>query len=95
LTRALVLSRTSVLSSEHFALDAVHGLGAPEESEPVDLSVAATIRAHVEHVLASSGGNKTQAARILKISRQRLDRILNREDGEDIVAERTSGRSES
>jgi len=95
LTRALVLSRTSVLSSEHFALDAVHGLGAPEVSEPADLSVAATIRAHVERVLASSGGNKTQAARILKISRQRLDRILNREDGEDIVAEHTSGRSES
>ena len=41
-----------------------------------DDSLDAATRAHVHRVLARAGGNKRQAARILGISRPRLDRIL-------------------
>jgi two-component system, NtrC family, response regulator AtoC len=94
LTRALVLARTPALSREHFALDASKRLTVPTPDDADDLSVAAVVRAHVERMLASSGGNKTQASRVLKISRQRLDRILNREEGE-AGPDRTSDSSES
>jgi two-component system response regulator HydG len=95
LTRALVLARTPALSREHFALDARERLMAPVPNDTEDLSVAGLVRAHVERVLAASGGNKTQASRVLKISRQRLDRILNRVDDETNGADRTDERGET
>jgi DNA-binding NtrC family response regulator len=86
LTRALVLSRTTALSPELFALDPRSRLavspGVSVGEGPADLSVSATIHAHAVRVLNATGGNKTQAARLLEISRQRLDRILKREDDE-------------
>jgi DNA-binding NtrC family response regulator len=94
LTRALVLSRTPALSAEHFALDARSRFAAAPSDSAVDLSVAATVRAHVERVLGATGGNKTQASRLLDISRQRLDRILKRED-DDSGANYTDTRSET
>jgi transcriptional regulator with GAF, ATPase, and Fis domain len=35
-------------------------------------------RAHVEHVMAATGGKKAEAARLLAVSRPRLDRLLKR-----------------
>ncbi|HYV98282.1 MAG TPA: sigma-54 dependent transcriptional regulator [Gemmatimonadaceae bacterium] len=92
LTRALVLARTPVLSPDTIAIDAGQRLAT---AAPVaeDETLGAAVRAHVERVLAAHGGNKTQAARVLEISRQRLDRILNRED--DDGAERNGGRNKA
>jgi two-component system response regulator AtoC len=94
LTRALVLARTPALSREHFALDGELLAGAkPATLESDDVSLSSIVRAHVERVLASAGGNKTHAARLLRISRQRLDRILNRDDEEANGADRTDERN--
>ena len=92
LTRALVLSRTLALSHELFALDPRSRLALSPDEGSEDLSVSATIHAHVVRVLNATGGNKTQAAKLLEISRQRLDRILKRED-DDGGANRTAERS--
>jgi len=93
LTRALVLARTPVLSPDTIVVDAGQRLAAAVDGVAVDASLSAAVRAHVERVLAAHGGNKSQAARVLEISRQRLDRILNRED--DDAAERNDARSRS
>jgi transcriptional regulator with GAF, ATPase, and Fis domain len=81
LARAVVLARTPALTAEHFALGPGGPIGAPTGSETApkdDLSLAIMERKHVERVLAQTRGNKRQAARLLKVSRQRLDRILER-----------------
>jgi DNA-binding NtrC family response regulator len=93
LTRALVLARTRVLSPDTIVVDASERLGVAPDDVAVDVSLSAAVRAHVERVLAAQGGNKTQASRVLEISRQRLDRILNRE--EDDAAERNDARGNS
>jgi DNA-binding NtrC family response regulator len=93
LTRALVLARTPVLTPDTVVVDAGERLAAAGEAVSTDMPLSAAVRAHVERVLAAHGGNKTQAARVLEISRQRLDRILNRED--DDGAERNGRRSNS
>jgi DNA-binding NtrC family response regulator len=49
----------------------------PDE-QPADASLEAVERAHLVHVLRRTGGNKRQAARLLRISRPRLDRLLER-----------------
>jgi len=88
-----VLARTPVLSPDTIVVDAGERLAAAGEAVTTDMPLSAAVRAHVERVLAAQGGNKTQAARVLEISRQRLDRILNRED--DDGAERNGRRSSS
>jgi len=93
LTRALVLARTPVLSPDTILVDASARFASADDAIAPDQSLGAAVRAHVERVLAAQGGNKSQAARVLEISRQRLDRILNRED--DDGAERNGGRRES
>jgi ActR/RegA family two-component response regulator len=47
---------------------------------PADRSLSAIERGHVQRVLADTGGNKSEAARILGISRPRLDRMAARWD---------------
>jgi len=95
LTRALVLARTPALSREHFALDGeLRSSAKPTNGDAEDVSLSSIVRLHVERVLASASGNKTHAARLLRISRQRLDRILNRDDDEPAGAERTDERGE-
>jgi DNA-binding NtrC family response regulator len=73
LTRALVVAGGDVIHPSHLFLSdpgaAVHGrLQTLDEVE----------RAHVENVMAATGGKKAEAARLLAVSRPRLDRLLKR-----------------
>jgi DNA-binding NtrC family response regulator len=79
LTRAVVLARGPVIGSEHLSLGGLQtraGVDAGPESPPRTLGEAEA--AHVQRTLDETGGNKRKAARILEISRARLDRIIER-----------------
>jgi DNA-binding NtrC family response regulator len=74
LTRAIVVSGGNVIHAEDLTLGegraaaAAAPLGTLDEWE----------REHVERVLAATGGQKAQAARVLGVSRPRLDRLLKK-----------------
>jgi DNA-binding NtrC family response regulator len=76
LERALILSRSGVILREHVELSA--SLSAGESAESISLedglrgAVAKLERRLIEQALASSGGNRTRAAEILKINRRLL-----------------------
>ena len=89
LTRSAVLARSLTITEEDLSLAA--GGTARSEGNRDDLNLQAVIHAHVTHVLGTAGGNKRQAARLLGVSRQRLDRILQRDD----VADRNPDGSET
>jgi len=76
LTRAAVLARGPVITPEHLTLK-IGGdpLIAPM---PADDTLEAAIAAHVQHILYRAEGNKSEASRILEISRSRLDRIIDK-----------------
>ncbi|MFH1766289.1 MAG: sigma-54 dependent transcriptional regulator [Gemmatimonadota bacterium] len=76
LTRALVLARGPYLGEEHFNLGAAR-LGREGEG-PQDDSLEAVEARHVQRVLKEAGGVKRRAAEVLKISRTRLDRIIEK-----------------
>jgi len=78
--RAAVLAQGPALTPEHFDLG-------PSGAAPADArhsddeegglgTLAEAQRRHVERVLAHTAGNKSAAARVLGISRPRLDRLL-------------------
>ena len=77
ITSAVVLCRgsTITLGSDFFA-------GAGEQRKPMpDVRTLAEVqRKHVQRVLVDVGGNKSEAARVLGISRPRLDRMVDRYD---------------
>jgi DNA-binding NtrC family response regulator len=79
LTRAVVLSRGGVVDAEHLPeggttpLEAQDGGVLPQED-----TLAAMEAAHVQRILDRTGGVKRQAARVLGVSRTRLDRIIER-----------------
>ena len=77
LTRAAVLAKGSAISLEHLSL------GRPQDSvddlfDEAGDSLEDMERAHVQRILIKTSGNKSQAAQILKISRPRLDRIIQK-----------------
>ncbi|HYR07609.1 MAG TPA: sigma-54 dependent transcriptional regulator [Longimicrobium sp.] len=78
ITRAVVLAHGPALSPENFALQGGNGRPAAESAGDEDEigTLAQAQRRHVERVLTHTGGNKSRAARILGISRPRLDRLL-------------------
>ena len=77
ITRAAVLAHGPALSPEHFALQGLPGADRAAEAEGDEIgTLAQAQRRHVERVLAHTSGNKSRAARILGISRPRLDRLL-------------------
>jgi len=90
LTRAAVLARGPVIGLEHISLGSLgatsDGAGDPTEDPAVDQAarvpkaLAAIEAEHITRVLASTDGNKRQAARLLDISRQRLDRLIEKHD---------------
>ncbi|MBT8404627.1 MAG: sigma-54 dependent transcriptional regulator, partial [Gemmatimonadetes bacterium] len=85
LTRASILARGAVLGEEHLALGfdahgtspAVGGATRPDDDAD-DLSLDRAIRRHVQLVLHRTDGNKSEAARVLGISRSRLQRYVDR-----------------
>jgi transcriptional regulator with PAS, ATPase and Fis domain len=81
IVRAVVLARGPALRVEDFSLSA--GLVATTGGErgPRGITLEEVERSHVLHILERTGGNKSQAARLLAISRPRLDRILGRVGG--------------
>ena len=75
LIRAAVLARGPTIAKEHLGLTAAAG----ERSQAADdRSLEALEKVHVQRILAMSGRNKSRAARMLGVSRPRLDRIIAR-----------------
>ncbi|HYW31927.1 MAG TPA: sigma 54-interacting transcriptional regulator, partial [Gemmatimonas sp.] len=73
LTAGLVVARGDVIHRDHLLI-AGRQSAAVAILEPLD-----TIeRVHVERVLAATGGRKAESARILGVSRPRLDRLLTK-----------------
>jgi DNA-binding NtrC family response regulator len=79
LTRAAVTARGPVITLEDLSLgDAERLTGPSTPPGPDGQSLGAIEREHVRRILEQTGGNKRQAARILEISRPRLDRLIAR-----------------
>ena len=76
LTRAAVLARGPYLGQEHFDLGATQL--DKDRDEARDPSLEAMEGAHVQKILRETGGVKRQAAEVLKISRTRLDRLIEK-----------------
>jgi DNA-binding NtrC family response regulator len=75
LVRAAVMARGPAIAMESLGLGAVTEPARPEEE---DRSLDAMEKVHVQRVLAMVGRNKSRAARVLGVSRPRLDRIIAR-----------------
>jgi two-component system response regulator AtoC len=78
LTRAVVLARGPVIDRELISLDAP--ALRDSEKEPEDSTLEAVEAAHVQRILDRTGGNKREAARVLGISRPRLDRLIEKHE---------------
>ncbi|HSR14197.1 MAG TPA: sigma-54 dependent transcriptional regulator [Gemmatimonadales bacterium] len=81
LTRAMVLATGGVIHPDHLALER-----RPGESRPLT-RLADVEKEHVTRVLRATGGQKARAARILGVSRPRLDRLIERHDLGSLLAE--------
>jgi len=77
LARAVVLCRRSTITLDDISLA---GNAAEPLPMPDNRSLSAVESRHVQRVLADTGGNKSEAARILGISRPRLNRMTERWD---------------
>lgn len=77
LLRAAVTARGPVILEHDLALGDLEERSKGEEApEREDYTLAAAESAQVQRALERTGGNKRQAARILGISRKRLDRLI-------------------
>ncbi len=74
LTRAVLLASGSVIRPDHISISS-----ASERVGPL-APLSEVEHEHVTRVLAASGGNKSRAAKILGVSRARLNRLLRRFD---------------
>lgn len=93
LTRATLLSRGPAIGAEHIVVGGAPGvpvstvaatpLADPGQDDPASLTLDYAIATHVQRVLAITGGNKSEAARVMRISRSRLNRILRRSGSDD------------
>jgi DNA-binding NtrC family response regulator len=72
LTRAVLLASGSVIRPDHISIGAT-----PERAGPL-APLSQVEREHISRVLAAAGGNKSRAAKILRVSRARLNRLLQR-----------------
>ncbi|NNM34611.1 MAG: sigma-54-dependent Fis family transcriptional regulator [Gemmatimonadetes bacterium] len=88
LTRAAILARGATIGPEHLSMGVSQPPAEPdserdsdrEPAGPPDLTVGAVIADHVQKVLEQTGGNKSESARLLGISRSRLARIIDKHD---------------
>jgi len=79
LTRAVVLARGPVIGKEHLALDGGGSTGrAKAEADVLPRTMAEAEAAHVQRILDETGGNRRKTARILEVSRARLERMIER-----------------
>jgi two-component system, NtrC family, response regulator AtoC len=78
--RAVVLAQDSTLRADDFDFEnpAVLHAALPPELEAGLGTLADMERAYVQHVLAHTGGHKSRTAEILRVSRGRLDRIIEK-----------------
>ncbi len=78
LTRAAVLARGAAISEKDLSLGGPSRT--PEETHAIadDFTLAGAERAQVARALARTRGNKRKAARLLEVSRPRLDRLIDR-----------------
>jgi DNA-binding NtrC family response regulator len=86
LMRAAIVARGSALTPDHLSLGV--DMGGASEPEGVrrgqpgpdgeDLSLDGVVADHVQWVLVHTGGNKSEASRLLGISRSRLQRYVDR-----------------
>lgn len=86
LTRAAIVARGTAITAEHLNLGmdggTSEGTGGIRQGKPgpegEDLSLDRVVAEHVQHVLRHTEGNKSEAARVLGISRSRLQRYVDR-----------------
>jgi transcriptional regulator with PAS, ATPase and Fis domain len=78
LTRATVLARGPVIARQHLSLEPSVDASEETDVEAVGETLADAERSQVQRILKKAGGNKRQAARILDISRSRLDRLIDK-----------------
>jgi DNA-binding NtrC family response regulator len=89
LERAFVLAAGEVIRPDHLKLAPAK----EEDDSPGLLSLGDAERTHIGRVLEASRGNKSRAAKILGVSRPRLDRLIDKYGLQDLTAAR--GRSPS
>jgi len=73
LTRAAVLATGDVIRPEHIEVGATIEAGPPRL-----ISLEESEREHVARVLEATGGHKSRTAEVLRVSRPRLDRMIER-----------------
>jgi DNA-binding NtrC family response regulator len=86
LMRAVVLAGGDSLTPDHLDFGAgsallgagTNGAGGTGGSGELDRVLEMAEKAHVQQVLASTGGHKSRSAEILRISRGRLDRLIEK-----------------
>ena len=92
LTRAAILARGAAIGPEHLSLGVEFGVAAEaarrkeekskangaKEPHHDDMTLDAAIARHVEQVLRQTQGNKSETARLLGISRSRLQRYVEK-----------------
>ena len=87
LTRGAILARGAAIGDEHLSLGletesrrAQREAAGSRPEDPDDFSLDTAVRKHVQIVLHRTEGNKSEAARVLGISRSRLQRYVDRFD---------------
>lgn len=87
LTRGAILARGAAIGDEHLSLGLETESRRPQSEttgsraeDPDDYSLDTAVRKHVQIVLHRTEGNKSEAARVLGISRSRLQRYVDRFD---------------
>jgi len=80
LMSAAVVSRSGVLTPDDFSVGTESMTTRTPAENDGDASLGHAVRRHVTDVLRRTNGNKRAACRLLKISRPRLDRLIERYD---------------
>jgi len=75
LTRAAIVARGRTLSEDHLHLESIDAFGGGEGGAD---ALDTVISAHLRDVLGRTGDNRSEAARILEVSRSRLRRLIER-----------------